>query len=74
MAIRHYNALNVELKKRFSNNIQFLQPTRGPHSIDDSSDLQTLAETAGQYQFPGERSDSLFDQRHRFYSAGSFLA
>ena len=38
----NYNALNVELKSRFSNNLQFLASYTWSHSIDDSSDLQTL--------------------------------
>ncbi|MCB1024871.1 MAG: TonB-dependent receptor, partial [Acidobacteria bacterium] len=37
-----YNALNVELKRRFANNFTFLGSYTWSHSIDDSSDLQTL--------------------------------
>ena len=36
------------------------------HSIDDSSDLQTLLKPQNNRNFRAERSDSLFDQRHRF--------
>ncbi len=61
-----YNALNAELKKRFSNNFQFLASYTWSHSIDDSSDLQTLLLPQDNRNFAAERADSLFDQRHRF--------
>ena len=61
-----YNALNVDVKKRFSHNFQFLASYTWSHSIDDSSDLQTLLLPQDNRDFGAERSDSLFDQRHRF--------
>lgn len=61
-----YNALNLEWKKRFSNNMQFYATYTWSHSIDDSSDLQTLLKPQDNTNFRAERSDSLFDQRHRF--------
>ncbi len=61
-----YNALNVDLKKRFSNQFQFLASYTWSHSIDDSSDLQTLLLPQDNRNFGAERADSLFDQRHRF--------
>ncbi len=65
-----YNALNLEVKKRFSTNIQFLASYTWSHSIDDSSDLQTLLKPQDNLNFRAERSDSLFDQRHRFVFSG----
>jgi hypothetical protein len=65
-----YNAMNLELKKRFSSNIQFLASYTWSHSIDDSSDLQTLLKPQDNFNFAAERSDSLFDQRHRFVFSG----
>lgn len=67
-----YNALNVELKKRFSNNMQFFATYTWSHSIDESSDLQTLLKPQDNTNFKAERSDSLFDQRHRFVFSGVF--
>ena len=65
-----YNALNVELKRRFANNFQFLASYTWSHSIDDSSDLQTLLLPQDNRNFGAERADSLFDQRHRFVFSG----
>jgi hypothetical protein len=66
----YYNAINVELNKRFSSNMQFLATYTWSHSIDDSSDLQTLLKPQNNFDFGGERADSLFDQRHRFVFSG----
>jgi hypothetical protein len=61
-----YHALNVDLKKRFSNNFQFLASYTWSHSVDDSSDLQTLLLPQDNRNFRAERANSLFDQRQRF--------
>jgi len=66
----NYHALNVDLKKRFSNNYQFLASYTWSHSIDDSSDLQTLLLPQDNRNLAAERSHSLFDQRHRFIFSG----
>jgi hypothetical protein len=65
-----YNALNIDLKKRFSRNFQFLASYTWSHSIDDSSDLQTLLLPQDNRNFAAERADALFDQRHRFVFSG----
>ena len=65
-----YNALNIELKKRFSTNLQFAASYTWSHSIDDSSDLQTLLKPQDNTNFRAERANSLFDQRHRFVFSG----
>jgi hypothetical protein len=62
----NYNAMNLDLKKRFANNVQFLASYTWSHSIDDSSDLQTLLLPQDNRNFGAERSNSLFDQRQRF--------
>jgi len=61
-----YHAMNIDLKKRFSNNYQFLASYTWSHSIDDSSDLQTLLLPQDNRNFRAERANSLFDQRADF--------
>ncbi|MFV0389739.1 MAG: carboxypeptidase regulatory-like domain-containing protein [Pyrinomonadaceae bacterium] len=65
-----YNALNIELKRRFANNFTFLASYTWSHSLDDSSDLQTLLLPQNVNNFRAEKSDSLFDQRQRFVFSG----
>jgi hypothetical protein len=65
-----YNAMNIELKRRFANNFTFLASYTWSHSIDDSSDLQTLLIAQDVNNFSAEKADSLFDQRHRFVFSG----
>jgi outer membrane receptor protein involved in Fe transport len=67
-----YNALNIEVKRRYANNFTFLASYTWAHSIDDSSDLQTLLIPQDVKNFRAERADSLFDQRHRFVFSGVF--
>ena len=62
----NYNALTIDLKKRFTRNFQFLASYTWSHSIDDSSDLQTLLLPQDNRNFRAERANSLFDQRQRF--------
>lgn len=70
----NYNALNVDLKKRFSKNMQFLASYTWSHSIDDSSDLQTLLKPLDNRNLRLDRADSLFDQRHRFVFSGMVMS
>ncbi len=65
-----YNAMNVELKRRFANNFMFQSSYTWSHSIDDSSDLQTLLIAQDVSRFNLEKANSLFDQRHRFVFSG----
>ncbi|MBX3289100.1 MAG: TonB-dependent receptor [Acidobacteria bacterium] len=65
-----YNAMNVELKRRFANNFMFQSSYTWSHSIDDSSDLQTLLIAQDVNRFNLEKANSLFDQRHRFVFSG----
>src|SRR5438128_9203663 len=64
--------MNLDLKKRFSHNFQFLASYTWSHSIDDSSDLQTLLLPQDNRNFHAERANSLFDQRHRFVFSAVF--
>ncbi|MGC2236561.1 MAG: carboxypeptidase-like regulatory domain-containing protein [Pyrinomonadaceae bacterium] len=67
-----YNAMNIELKRRFADNYTFLASYTWSHSIDDSSDLQTLLIAQDPRRFNLEKADSLFDQRHRFVFSGVY--
>ncbi|MDQ3042867.1 MAG: TonB-dependent receptor, partial [Acidobacteriota bacterium] len=69
-----YNALNLELRRRFANNFTFLASYTFSKSIDDSSDLQTLLIPQDPRNFRAERALSLFDQRHRFVFSGVLAA
>jgi hypothetical protein len=60
-----YHAGTFEVRRRFANNYQFLASYTWSHSIDDSSDLQTLLLPQDVTRLDLERADSLFDQRHR---------
>jgi hypothetical protein len=70
----NYNALTVDLKKRFTRNFQFLASYTWSHSIDDSSDLQTLLLPQDNRNFRAERANSLFDQRQRFVFSAIFAS
>jgi len=69
-----YHALNVDLKKRFSRNMQFLASYTWSHSIDNGSDLQTLLKPLDSRNLKLDRADSLFDQRHRFVFSGMVMS
>jgi len=66
-----YNAMKLELNRRYANNFYFLASYTWSHSIDDSSDLQTLLIAQNVNRFDLEKADSLFDQRHRFVFSGA---
>ena len=66
----NYNALNLEVNRRFANNVTFLASYTFSKSIDDSSDLQTLLIPQDPRDLASERALSLFDQRHRFVFSG----
>jgi hypothetical protein len=69
-----YNAMNIDFKRRYANNFTFLASYTWSHSIDDSSDLQTLLMPQDSRNFAAEKGDSLFDQRHRFVFSGAWMA
>ncbi len=67
-----YHGLTVNLKKRFSRKYEFLASYTWSHGIDDSTDLQSLLSPQDN-RFPDrERSNSTFDQRHRFVFSGVY--
>ena len=68
-----YNGLSINVSKRFSDNFQFLGSYTWSHAIDDVDDIVSTSD-APQTNFNpnGDRSTSIFDQRHRFVLSGVF--
>jgi hypothetical protein len=67
-----YHGLTANLRKRFGNHYEFLGSYTWSHAIDDSTDLQSPLEPQDNYNLKAERSNSLFDQRHRFVFSGVY--
>jgi hypothetical protein len=64
-----YHGLTVNVTKRFSHGMELLSSYTYSHSIDDSTDLQTLLEPQDS-RFPNvERANSDNDQRHRWVTS-----
>jgi len=67
-----YHGFSANLRKRFRGHYEFLASYTWAHAIDDSTDLQAPLAPQDSY-YPGlERSNSLFDQRHRFVFSGVY--
>src|SRR2546425_8845889 len=67
-----YHALTTNLRKRFGQHYEFLASYTWSHVIDDSTDLESPLERQDNYTLAGERSNSIFDQRHRFVFSGVY--
>ncbi|MGH9554265.1 MAG: TonB-dependent receptor domain-containing protein, partial [Terriglobales bacterium] len=67
-----YHGLTANLKKRFSRKYEFLASYTWSHAIDDSTDLQSLLSPQDNRRPGLERSNSTFDQRHRFVLSGVY--
>ncbi len=67
-----YHGLTVNIQKRFSSAFELLSSYTWSHAIDDSTDLQSPLEPQDS-RFPFlERSNSDFDQRHRWVTSAVF--
>ena len=67
-----YNALTVEVQKRFTNGFELLSSYTCSHSIDDGTDLQSTLEPQDS-RFPFlERANSVNDQRHRWITSAIY--
>src|SRR5579864_1694389 len=67
-----YNGLTASVQKRFSHAFELLSSYTWSHTIDDSTDLQSPLEPQDS-RFPFlERSNSDFDQRHRWVTSAVF--
>jgi hypothetical protein len=67
-----YHGLTANLRKRFSRNYEMLVSYTWSHTIDDSTDLQSPLSPQDNYNPSAERSNSTFDQRHRFVLSGVY--
>jgi hypothetical protein len=67
-----YHGLTANLRKRFSNHYEFLASYTWSHTIDDSTDLQSTLTPQDSYFPSADRSNSTFDQRHRFVFSGVY--
>jgi hypothetical protein len=69
-----YHAFTMTMTKRFAQNFELLSSWTYSHTIDDSTDLSTLLNPQDN-NFPNlERSNSDFDQRHRWITSAVFLS
>jgi hypothetical protein len=68
----NYNGFTTNLRKRFGNHYELLASYSYSHAIDDSTDLQSPLAPQDSYYPALERSNSLFDQRHRFVFSAVF--
>jgi hypothetical protein len=64
--------MTVNLRKRMKNHYEFLASYTWAHALDDSTDLQTLLAPQNSFRPDLERSNSTFDQRHRFVFSGVY--
>jgi hypothetical protein len=67
-----YHGFSANLRKRFGSHYEFLASYTWSHAIDDSTDLQATTTPQDSYYPALDRSNSLFDQRHRFVFSGVY--
>jgi hypothetical protein len=67
-----YSGFTANLRKRFGQHYEFLASYTFSHAIDDSTDLQAPLAPQDSFFPQLERSNSLFDQRHRFVFSGLY--
>ncbi|HEY5163584.1 MAG TPA: hypothetical protein VII81_11305, partial [Terriglobales bacterium] len=67
-----YHAFSANLRKRMSHHVEFLASYTWSHTIDDSTDLETPLSVQDPLHPGRDRSNSIFDQRHRFVFSGIY--
>ncbi len=67
-----YHGFTANLKKRFTNHYEFLASYTYAHTIDDATDLQATLTPQDSFYPNLDRSNSTFDQRHRFVFSGVY--
>jgi len=67
-----YHGLTVSFSKRFSSHFEFLSSYTFSHTIDDSTDLESPLAPQDNRNPNRDRSNSAFDQRHRWVTSAVF--
>ncbi len=67
-----YHGLSANLRKRFNSHYEFQASYTWSHAIDDATDLQATLTPQDSYYPNNDRSNSTFDQRHRFVFSGVY--
>jgi hypothetical protein len=67
-----YHGFSANLRKLFNRHYEFLASYTWSHAIDDSTDLESTLTPQDSYYPALDRSNSLFDQRHRFVFSGVY--
>ncbi|HZD31109.1 MAG TPA: hypothetical protein VE779_05545, partial [Candidatus Angelobacter sp.] len=67
-----YSGMTVNLKRRFAQHYEGLVSYTWSHSIDDSTDLEATLTPQDNFNPNLDRSNSLFDQRHRLVFSGVY--
>jgi hypothetical protein len=68
----NYSGLTVNVNRRFSRHYQMLASYTWSHTIDDATDLEATLEPQDNFHPNLDRSNSIFDQRHRFVISGVY--
>jgi len=67
-----YHGMTLTISKRFTHHFEFFSSYTWSHAIDDSTDLQSLLSPQNNRRPDLERSNSTFDQRHRWVTSAVF--
>jgi len=67
-----YHGMTLTFSKRFAGHFEFLSSYTWSHAIDNSTDLQTILAAQDNRRPDLERSNSTFDQRHRWVTSAVF--
>jgi hypothetical protein len=67
-----YHGMTLGFSKRFGTNFEFRSSWTWSHAIDDSTDLQSLLAPQNNLRPDLDRSNSTFDQRHRWVTSAVF--
>jgi hypothetical protein len=67
-----YHGMTLTFSRRFAGHFEMLTSYTWSHAIDDSTDLQSLLSPQNNRRADLERSNSAFDQRHRWVTTAVF--